>query len=196
MPLVNCLNVPHDANSWDTFLWNNRDQLSAIRDAIQNQTGNVVGVEITSNGAGYTSAPTVTITDVAGNGFGATAFATYTVSGGFYSIAVTIENGGHGYVNPIVTFSGGGGTGATGLVAYDPIINLTVYQVYPVNLNDPQAVQTFLENNQQAHDDFNGALGLPGVDLEGVDIKDKKQLEAWTFLNYQELYDASAALEI
>lgn len=72
-------------------------------------------------------------------------------------------------------------------------VNLIEYQVYPISA---EAIQGFLEANQQAHSDFNSALGLPGSDLKEVDVRDERQLQAWTYLNYQELYSASAALGI
>lgn len=72
-------------------------------------------------------------------------------------------------------------------------INLTEYILYPVRQD---SLQTFLLNNAQSHTDFNSVLGLQGADLLNVDFNDREQLEAWIFINYQELYDASAALEI
>lgn len=72
-------------------------------------------------------------------------------------------------------------------------VNLPEYILYPV---EQDSLQTFLLNNAQSHTDFNGVLGLQGADLLEVDFKDKSQLEAWIYINYQELFDASAALEI
>jgi hypothetical protein len=43
---------------------------------------------------------------------------------------------------------------------------------------------------------MNGQLGLQSVDLEDVDLKDPRQLQAWINFEYQELYAASAALGI
>lgn len=74
--------------------------------------GAVTSVQVTSNGSGYTSAPTVTF--VSGSGFGATATAvlgTGTDAGKVMSITVT--EGGQGYqVPPTIEFTGGNGTGA------------------------------------------------------------------------------------
>lgn len=72
-------------------------------------------------------------------------------------------------------------------------INLTEYQIYPVN---DEGFQSFLQNNQQAHEDFNSVLGLQGSDIEELDPKDQKKLEAWVFLQYQELFSACSALKI
>ena len=76
---------------------------------------------VTAGGSGYTSAPTVTIT---GSGVGpgagtpgSGATATATVSGGAVT-ALTLTNGGSAYQNgAVVTFSGGGGSGATATAA-------------------------------------------------------------------------------
>lgn len=72
-------------------------------------------------------------------------------------------------------------------------VNLTEYILYPVQRTDLQA---FLLNNAQSHTDFNAVLGLQGADLLNVDFNDKEQLEAWIYISYQELYDASTALNI
>ena len=72
-------------------------------------------------------------------------------------------------------------------------INLTEYQLYPINFND---FTSWLENVQHAHDDFNSVLGLQSSDIESVDPKNPQQLEAWIYLVYQEVFDASAALKI
>ena len=72
-------------------------------------------------------------------------------------------------------------------------VNLTQYQLYPVDLDNPG---TWLENNQQAHNDFNQVLGLQGHDIEFVDFNNRAQLEAWVALAYMELFDASAALGV
>ena len=78
------------------FFWNNKTQIDEIRQAIQRSTGNITAIITTSNGSAYTSAPAVTITDAKGNGKGATALATYTVSGGFYNIAIAVITQGTG----------------------------------------------------------------------------------------------------
>lgn len=72
-------------------------------------------------------------------------------------------------------------------------ITLTDYQLDPINF---AAFDQFLQNNQQAHTDFNNALSLQSSDLENMDPKDERQLVAWVFLGYQELYTASAVLKI
>ena len=71
--------------------------------------GPLTGLTLTNGGAGYTSAPTVSLTG--GGGTGATATATLApraVAG------LTLTNGGSGYTSaPTVTLTGGGGAGAS-----------------------------------------------------------------------------------
>jgi FtsP/CotA-like multicopper oxidase with cupredoxin domain len=75
-------------------------------------TGTVTSVALTDEGSGYTSAPTVYITDLV-TGSGATgASAVATVTAGVVT-GITLTAGGSGYIEPVVTITGGGGTGAT-----------------------------------------------------------------------------------
>ena len=76
-------------------------------------SGSFVSITVTNGGSGYTSAPTVTISSPDAYGVGyVQATATATVSGGHVTgIAVVVA--GTGYVSPVVTLSGGGGSGAT-----------------------------------------------------------------------------------
>lgn len=72
-------------------------------------------------------------------------------------------------------------------------ITLQQYLLDPINEND---IPTFLEREQQQHNDMNQALGLQGSDLDSVDWKDEKQREAWFWQDYQEHLDAESALKI
>lgn len=192
--LANLLNIPRDHLSWERFFFDNKLQIDQIRQTIRGQTGNIVSIDTTSNGSGYTSAPSVAISDPTGSG--ATATATYSVSGGFYSIAITVIIQGAGYTNPLIILTGGGGTGATAVAEVKPVINLTEYVLYPFDETNQEDFQTFLENNQQAHNDFNAVLGLQSSDIEELDPKNERQLQQWIFTQYQELFSASAALKI
>lgn len=93
-------NIGNDAGT--TFRWINSD---GVNFRIANQTGTVVGANVTTAGAGYTSAPT--ITDSASTG------ATYSaVIGGAVSTTVTVTNGGVSYTYPpIVQISAPNPTG-------------------------------------------------------------------------------------
>ncbi len=78
----------------------------------------VSAVTITHQGAGYTSAPTVSFSGGGGSGAAGTA-----VIDNFNRVtSVTITNRGSGYTSaPTVTFTGGGGSGATG--AADTVVD-------------------------------------------------------------------------
>jgi phage tail sheath protein FI len=72
--------------------------------------GGITGITLSNSGAGYTSAPTVSIIAAEGDqGTGATATAVLT--GGSIN-GITLSGGGNNYVSPVVNITGGGGTGA------------------------------------------------------------------------------------
>lgn len=193
MPLVNLLNLPKNKVDWDIFAFSHRDSHTRIRQAIQSNSGSIASIQMTSNGAGYTSSPTVIITDARGSGTGATATATYTLSNGFYFLAPAVVTAGNGYIEPVVSFSGGGGSGASANATATPVVKLPEYSIDPIPSDD---VKGWLENNQNYHNDMNGQLDLQGSDLQDVDFKDQKQLQSWIFLHYQEHNSAEQALEI
>jgi len=72
--------------------------------------GSIATVPVTNGGSGYTSSPTFTVSapDVPG---GSNAVVTAVVSAGVIT-SITISGAGTGYINPpLITFTGGGGTG-------------------------------------------------------------------------------------
>ena len=88
---------------------------TAAGTAVVSATGVVTGVTITDAGSGYTTAPSVTFSG-AGAGSGATATATKTRG----VTALTIDNPGLGYFDPVtVEITGGGGTGAAATATLD-----------------------------------------------------------------------------
>lgn len=70
---------------------------------------------------------------------------------------------------------------------------LQEYQLEPISMAD---IETFAENNQQAHNDFNGVLGLQSSDLLHADLHNPNEREAWVYLNYQEVSAACQVLKI
>ena len=74
--------------------------------------GGVTGALVTNGGSGYTSAPTVTVTNGAGDTTGTGATATATVNGGLVSQVQMIDIGTGYTATPTIGFTGGGGTGA------------------------------------------------------------------------------------
>lgn len=105
--------------------------------------GRIERVTITSGGSGYTSPPTVTITDPTGSGFMAR-----TVIEAGAVVAIIIDNAGINYSNPLVSFSGGGGSGATATATFGPLTgtypSVTTYfqqrQYYAASLNQPDTL--------------------------------------------------------
>lgn len=76
--------------------------------------GPITAITVADGGAGYTSAPFVSVVTADGDiGTGVTAHA---VLSGAAVTNLEIGNGGSGYTNPTVTITGGGGTGATASV--------------------------------------------------------------------------------
>jgi hypothetical protein len=74
--------------------------------------GSITSINVTSNGSGYTSVPTVVLTSSSGiNGEATAVLGSGTTAGKVVSVNIT--NPGTGYQTaPIITFTGGGGTGA------------------------------------------------------------------------------------
>ena len=101
--------IPVEKVTETSGLSNIRQSQKDIQDAAS--AGQIVGYRVTSNGTGYTSAPTITV-----NGNGSNARAVATVVGGSV-IAVNVDDSaggfpfGAGYDHASVTSSGGGGSG-------------------------------------------------------------------------------------
>jgi phage tail sheath protein FI len=94
------------------------DQAGAVAVVVRveqapDNTGKLASIAVTAQGAGYSSAPTVSFSG--GGGSGAAATAVLGTGGDADKVvSVTITNAGSGYTSaPTVSFSGGGGTGAT-----------------------------------------------------------------------------------
>jgi hypothetical protein len=71
--------------------------------------------------------------------------------------------------------------------------SLQLYQLDPINFHD---FASFLNRNQQAHNDMTRQLNVSGVDLQSVDPKNENQLRAWVALHSKEHHDVEAALGI
>lgn len=74
--------------------------------------GRVKTITVTSGGTGYTTAPTVTITNV-GGGSPSAATATAVISGGAVTAVNVVGRGANYTTAPAISLSGGGGSGAT-----------------------------------------------------------------------------------
>jgi phage tail sheath protein FI len=83
----------------------------------------VASVTVTSQGTGYTSAPTVAFSGGGGTGAAGTAVLGTGADAGKV-VSITITNAGSGYTSaPTVAFSGGGGTGAAGTAVIESLAN-------------------------------------------------------------------------
>ncbi len=65
--------------------------------------------------------------------------------------------------------------------------------IYPINFSK---FTDFLQANAQEHIDMLGVLNIQGEDVQDVDIRDERQLQAWAFLHYQDHFSAENALKI
>lgn len=85
--------------------------------------GGITEIDVTVGGSGYTSAPTVSVVDPKGSG----AVAVATVANGVVT-GVQVTTPGSGYTTPSVTFTGGGGTGAsaTAKIGMDDFLTLLI----------------------------------------------------------------------
>lgn len=69
--------------------------------------------------------------------------------------------------------------------------NFTLYRLWPA---PQEALQGFLDQHQQQHNEMNAALGLPSRDLNTVDFTNDKQRDAWMWLHFLEHLNAAKAL--
>lgn len=72
-------------------------------------------------------------------------------------------------------------------------VKLNIHPIYPFNVKN---IQSILLNHQLFHDDMNSVLGLNGVDLQTVNLKDKTEQGIWTDQNFREHFAAASALKI
>src|SRR5690348_8916821 len=61
--------------------------------------------------------------------------------------------------------------------------NLPLYEIYPINPND---TTTWLEQHARQHADMLAVYGIIGSDLSTVDFENKRQKDAWLWLNFTE----------
>lgn len=72
-------------------------------------------------------------------------------------------------------------------------VKLVQYRLYPYPENDKNS---WLQDNQRAHDDFNGYLGLDSSDLQSVDFKSEEAFLSWLQDHYREHQAARLKLGI
>ena len=188
---ANLWNIPHTDEERAVWSLANRVDHDEIRNAIARQSSVIASLAMTSQGTGYTSAPTVQIGPP--NiipGTQATAVASFSSTSG---ITLTLTNAGLGYSSaPLVTLVGGGGTGAlaTATVNYK---HLTVYPLDPIPMN---ALDQWFTWHQQTHEDLLNALNLPGNDQESLNFNDAEATDFFFMLHVLDHNDCRRALGI
>ena len=187
IPVNSLLNTPRSLEEWQQWSFTDAQDHLAIIQRIQATTGNILTVELTNGGTGYTSIPGIVLDS---NGSGADF--SVEIQGGVIT-SLTLSSGGVGYRSNLFEITGGGGSGATGVITLNPYTALQVYQLDPINFEDPS---DFIWRHARAHQDMNGALGLQSIDLAGLDINDPNKVEAWIYSNYQEHNNVHEALQI
>ena len=70
---------------------------------------------------------------------------------------------------------------------------LTSYQLDPIPQDD---LPNWLERNQQAHNDMNGAVGAQSSDLLDTDLTDERERQSWVYLHFLEHQTAEQKLGI
>lgn len=71
--------------------------------------------------------------------------------------------------------------------------SLSFYELDPINV---LGVQEWLFRHQQAHNDFNALLGLPGDDLSVNVFDNDLALQSWLYQNFREHQAANQLLNI
>lgn len=69
-------------------------------------------------------------------------------------------------------------------------------QQYVLDPLDPRDPESWLLQHQFMHNQMDAILGIGGYDLLNVNIKDRNEFAGWVWLNANEHYQASNALEI
>lgn len=72
-------------------------------------------------------------------------------------------------------------------------VSLSYYELDPINV---LGIQEWLFRHQQAHNDFNSVLGLPGDDLSVNVFDDEPALQAWIYQNFREHQAATSLLNV
>jgi hypothetical protein len=114
--------------------------------------GAITAVNVVSAGTGYTTEPTIMVTDATGTG------AILDLSMGID--AVTIINGGSGYVSPTVTITNNGGVGFTGTVTESSGVITGVTVTAPGNYFGREGVVEISDNHIQLKSQYSAETGI------------------------------------
>lgn len=137
-------------------------------------TGSIATAVAGVVGTSYTSTPTVTITPPDGPNGGVQAVLTANPPAGGHITSYNIVNAGSGYVAPpVVTVSGGGGTGATCVVALTPLVRtVTGQETYAFSALTP--VIQFIEPAAAY------VVGIQSISVSWGSLKPTLNYTSWT----------------
>jgi hypothetical protein len=194
MPLPTISTPPQDLSRWSAWWDIHISDHLEIQQALARQ-GSIATLAVLSGGSGYINGETLIFTFKGASGTGASA--TGTVVGTAVS-TVDLASGGQGFAaTPTVIATGdeSGADNATFTVTMSASLanNLSVYVMTPWNTKDADGI---LGRHQEAHDDFNQALGLNGQDLSALNPKDPNDIQRWVWQNAAEHAAARQALGI
>lgn len=183
--LWNPPNTPEELSVWSTANYVDHQDINY---AISRKSSVIAGLSVIASGSGYTSAPTVTIgpPDIQG---GIQATANFTIVNS--QLQLNLTNPGIGYSkSPTVTVTGGGGTGLE-VEATVNYIQLQVFQLDPIPLND---IGTWNINHQLIHQRMLDATGQQSSDLGDFDPNDREGMQEYVFDHIQDHNSARNAL--
>ena len=147
----------------------NGDGVGATATATVGANGKITGIDVTDPGSGYTAAATTVSITGAGTSATATADVT-TIGGAVNNVDVPAGQGGVGYVQPVVTFTGGGATKQATGTAYGSVDTVTLtspgtsgYQFPTVDFDMPDDPNGTIATGHLTTD---GAGGLTGVVID------------------------------
>ncbi len=72
-------------------------------------------------------------------------------------------------------------------------VDLSLFPLDPITMDD---IEGWARQHQEAHNNFTQALGIGGVDLTDVNLKDPGELAAWVRLHANEHQQAAQILGI
>jgi hypothetical protein len=194
MPLATISSPPQDLSKWREWWDFHIHDHQEIQAALAAQ-GSIATLVLLSGGSGYTNGESLTFAFQGKTGSGASA--TGTVVGSAVS-TVDLVSGGSGFASAPTVVATGATSGAdnatfTVTMTTDLSQNLTVYVMTPWNSHDADGI---LGRHQEAHDDFNEALGLNGQDLSSLNPKDPNDIQRWVWQNASEHAAARKVLGI
>ena len=124
----------------------------------------VSSITVTNGGSGYTSAPTVTITNHGSDSTGTGATATAVIESGAVT-SITIDNNGYNYTHvPTISFTGGGGSSAAATAAIHTG-EFNIGYLYDYQVDFPRIYVTKQTGENRVNSDINSSLVIHRLKL-------------------------------